>query len=190
MFNAVVTAQGLIFTGLSAMLVFTQSQKEHYRTAFVIFLLTLLASGWALVTDDMISTPHLRAQLIGLFFTALSGCFFIIDNYEHKQEGLMLMLIAYLGLQVLVSAKHMLTIYMGLELISFPLYSLVALSTIQYRANAALKYFLQGSFASVLFLFGLSLLFGLLVFSPFADCPHGDTGLRPPEVFPSPPPCG
>ena len=34
----------------------------------------------------------------------------------------------------------------------------------------------------------LSLLFGLRVFKPFADWPHGDTGGLPPDVLPSPPP--
>jgi len=34
----------------------------------------------------------------------------------------------------------------------------------------------------------LWILFGLLVFNPLADCPQGETGLLPPDVFPSPPP--
>ena len=36
----------------------------------------------------------------------------------------------------------------------------------------------------------LFVLLFFLVFKPFADCPHGETGLLPPDVLPSPPPCG
>ncbi len=73
----------------------------------------------------------------------------------------LLALFSVLGMLVLTSANSLLTLYLGLELLSFPLYALVALQRhSQYSAEAAMKYFILGALASGLFLYGLSLLYG------------------------------
>lgn len=78
-----------------------------------------------------------------------------------KGEYYVLSLFSLLGMMILVSSYSLLTLYLGLELLSLPLYVLVAF----YRHNpdsieAGIKYFVLGGLASGLMLYGISLLFG------------------------------
>jgi NADH-quinone oxidoreductase subunit N len=86
-------------------------------------------------------------------YTSLRGMF--------RGELFVLALFATLGMMVMVSANHFLTLYLGLELLSLCLYSMVALqrdSTV--ATEAAMKYFVLGALASGLLLYGMSMLYG------------------------------
>ena len=73
-----------------------------------------------------------------------------------------LSLFSILGVLVLISGYHFISLYLGLELMSLPLYTLVAMPRSQSRATeAALKYFVMGAIASGMLLYGLSLLYGV-----------------------------
>ncbi|MGA2654524.1 MAG: NADH-quinone oxidoreductase subunit NuoN [Gammaproteobacteria bacterium] len=77
-------------------------------------------------------------------------------------EFYVLGLFSLLGIMVLASAGSLLTVYLGLELLSLPLYALVALSRDSKLASeAAMKYFVMGALASGLLLYGISLLYGI-----------------------------
>lgn len=66
-----------------------------------------------------------------------------------------------LGMLILVSAVDLLIIFIGLELMSLSLYLMVAMSHEQkISKEAAIKYFVLGSFASAIFLYGISFVFG------------------------------
>ena len=79
----------------------------------------------------------------------------------HAGEYYLLGLFSILGMLILTSANSLLTLYLGLELLSFPLYAMVALQRQSSQgAEAAMKYFILGALASALFLYGLSLLYG------------------------------
>jgi len=72
-----------------------------------------------------------------------------------------LALFATLGMMVMISAGHFLTLYLGLELMSLCLYSLVALNRDSAVASeAAMKYFVLGAIASGLLLYGMSMIYG------------------------------
>lgn len=72
------------------------------------------------------------------------------------------MLFATLGMMVMVSGQHFLTLYMGLELLSLCLYALVALDRDNPRSTeAAMKYFVLGALASGMLLYGMSMLYGV-----------------------------
>ena len=76
-------------------------------------------------------------------------------------EFMVLVLFALLGMMVMISASHFLTLYMGLELLSLSLYALVALQRDSAVATeAAMKYFILGALASGLLLYGMSMLYG------------------------------
>jgi NADH-quinone oxidoreductase subunit N len=73
-----------------------------------------------------------------------------------------LALTSLLGICVLVSANSLLTIYLGVELLSLSLYALVAFDRDSgIAAEAAIKYFVLGAIASGALLYGMSLLYGL-----------------------------
>lgn len=86
-------------------------------------------------------------------------------NEEHDiltNEFYVLSLLSMLGMMVLISGDNLLTLYLGLELMSLPLYAMVALKRAKERCiEAAMKYFVMGALASGLLLYGFSFLFGL-----------------------------
>lgn len=83
---------------------------------------------------------------------------------ERKMPGgdyYVLGLFATLGMMVLVSAHSMLTVYLGLELMSLPLYALTAIRrTHGDSTEAAIKYFVMGGIASGMLLYGISMVYG------------------------------
>jgi NADH-quinone oxidoreductase subunit N len=76
-------------------------------------------------------------------------------------EFMVLALFATLGMMVMISAYHFITLYLGLELLSLSLYAIVALQRDSAIATeAAMKYFILGALASGLLLYGMSMLYG------------------------------
>ncbi|HSD60545.1 MAG TPA: NADH-quinone oxidoreductase subunit NuoN [Burkholderiales bacterium] len=76
-------------------------------------------------------------------------------------EFFALALFALLGMMVMISASHFLTLYLGLELLSLSLYAMVALQRDSAVATeAAMKYFVLGALASGLLLYGMSMIYG------------------------------
>jgi NADH-quinone oxidoreductase subunit N len=72
-----------------------------------------------------------------------------------------LSLFALLGIMLLISANNLVTIYLGLELISLSSYALVAFDRESKRGSeAAMKYFVLGSMASGMLLYGMSMIYG------------------------------
>ena len=72
-----------------------------------------------------------------------------------------LALFALLGMMLLISANSLVTIYLGLELISLSSYALVAFDRDSPRGSeAAMKYFVLGSMASGMLLYGMSMIYG------------------------------
>ncbi|MBI3344287.1 MAG: NADH-quinone oxidoreductase subunit NuoN [Gammaproteobacteria bacterium] len=80
----------------------------------------------------------------------------------YKGEYFVVGLFAVLGMMVLVSAHSLLTVYLGLELLSLSLYTMVAMRRDSLEASeAAMKYFVLGALASGLLLYGMSMLYGV-----------------------------
>ena len=80
---------------------------------------------------------------------------------SHGGEFYSLSLLALLGQFVMISAGSMLTVYLGVELMSFALYALVALRRDNVQATeAAMKYFVLGALASGVLLYGMSMIYG------------------------------
>lgn len=76
-------------------------------------------------------------------------------------EFMMLALFATLGMMVMISANHFVSLYLGLEVLSLSLYAMVALQRDSAVATeAAMKYFILGALASGLLLYGMSMLYG------------------------------
>ncbi len=86
---------------------------------------------------------------------------YITDRDMLRGEFFSLILFATLGMMVMISASHFLTLYIGLELLSLSLYALVALRRDSVIATeAAMKFFVLGALASGFLLYGMSLVYG------------------------------
>ena len=78
-----------------------------------------------------------------------------------KGEFYVLGLFGTLGMMIMVSASHFLSLYLGLELLSLALYSMVAFDRDNPNASeAAMKYFILGAIASGMLLYGISMIYG------------------------------
>ena len=97
-----------------------------------------------------------------------------------KGEYFVLGLFATLGSMVLISAGSLITLYLGLELMSLCLYAMVAFDRDSgIAAEAAIKYFVLGSLASGTLLYGMSILYGVtgnLELAAIADVVHNGLG--------------
>ena len=108
------------------------------------------------------------SDVLKIFVLLISSCVFFYSKVYLEQRNLLkgeffvLGLFAVLGMMVLVSAASLLTVYLGLELLSLCLYALVALNRDSVSATeAAMKYFVLGALASGMLLYGMSLVYGV-----------------------------
>ncbi len=101
------------------------------------------------------------ATLLAVAATLVYGRVYLEVRDLLRGEFLSLALFATLGMLVMISAHHFLTLYLGLELLALSLYAMVALQRDSARATeAAMKYFVLGALASGMLLYGMSMLYG------------------------------
>ncbi|MDF0678357.1 MAG: NADH-quinone oxidoreductase subunit NuoN [Nitrosomonas sp.] len=150
-------------------------ERNRYL-AFYLSLLTL--AGCALVTCGIYST-EVRYTFTGMFvgdamsdilklliYVTVAAVLIYSRSYIStrgllKGEFFSLALFATLGMMVMVSANHLITLYLGLELLSLSLYAMVALQRESAIATeAAIKFFVLGALASGFLLYGMSMLYG------------------------------
>ena len=87
---------------------------------------------------------------------------YLIRGGLFKGEFFILGLFALLGIMVMISANSLLTLYLGLEILSLSLYTLVAFNRESATAaESAIKYFVLGAIASGTLLYGISILYGV-----------------------------
>jgi len=112
------------------------------------------------VTDAMAAVLKVVA-LITVMFTFVDSRAYLEDRKIASNEFFVLGLFATLGMMIMISAQNMLTIYLGLELLSLSLYAMVAMYRDSHKASeAAMKYFVLGALASGMLLYGMSILYG------------------------------
>lgn len=87
---------------------------------------------------------------------------FLIDKYAlNKNEHSVMVLFLSVGACVMISANHLILLYVGMEIQALAAYTLVVMQRkSEISAEAGVKYFILGSLASVLYLFGASYLYG------------------------------
>ncbi len=122
--------------------------------------------GQGMVLADMFVRDS-AADVLKVFIlvvTAMSlgyAWHFMQERGLYKGELPVLMLFATVGMMLLVSAPNLATVYVGLELLALCQYALVAIDRDNpVGSEAAMKYFVLGSLASGLLLFGMSLVYG------------------------------
>ncbi|MGH7465858.1 MAG: NADH-quinone oxidoreductase subunit N, partial [Longimicrobiales bacterium] len=100
-------------------------------------------------------------------FLLAAGLFVLISTRYIDEERLrlgelyVLILFATVGMMVFAGARDLLVMFIGLELMSLPIYVLTGINRRDRRsAEGALKYFLLGAFSSAFFLFGIALAYG------------------------------
>ena len=141
------TVGGLILAGAACFVVWGTSEPLVYNGFYVVDDLSVFIKGATIVTgilSALFAPSYLIARRIplGEFYTILVS--------------------ALIGMCVLASSSDLITLFLGLELMTMPSYLLTGLhKTDRYSNEGGLKYFLLGSFASAILLFGTAWTYGL-----------------------------
>jgi NADH-quinone oxidoreductase subunit N len=113
------------------------------------------------ILDDMASVFKvfiMGSAMVAMVYTR----HYLIQHSLFRGEYFVIVLLAVLGMMVMVSGSSMLTLYLGLEILSLSLYTLIAIARDRSVAvEAALKYFVLGAIASGLLLYGISMVYGI-----------------------------
>ncbi|MBK2242999.1 NADH-quinone oxidoreductase subunit N [Francisella tularensis] len=141
-----------VFTLLA--LIATFAKEYLIQTTGLVFEGQVVFSGFAYTLQLVI--------LVLAVFVALYSRDYVKDRKISDGDFYTLLMLCVLGAMVLTAAHSLVTIYVGLELLSLPMYALIAI----YRDSgkgleAAIKYFVLGAIASALLLFGMSFVYGM-----------------------------
>lgn len=115
----------------------------------------------AFVVDPM-SLVLKSLFLVSGYVVILLSTNYVAEGDYWESEYYTLLTTSILGMVVMSSARDLLTIFVALELLSIPAYMLAGWRKGDVRSNeAGLKYFLMGVFATGVFLYGMSLIYGV-----------------------------
>ncbi|MFH1373684.1 MAG: NADH-quinone oxidoreductase subunit N [bacterium] len=167
-----------IFLFLWALLVITFDLVTRRKTGAAVgylALVGLLVTGFILsITgygrgftsmffNDPLST-FFKIIFLGAAFMAIGSSFGITVQkiVNHRGEYFGLILLSTVGMMFLASSNELLSLYIGLELTTIPLFVLAAFfKDDKLSVEAGIKYLIMGALSSALLLYGLSFLYGM-----------------------------
>ena len=167
------------------LLLFTPAFREDVRwlwgCAVLGMALYLLVPGWILLeigdlgdlreTAGLTGLPMIRTDRLSLwldliFAAAGLGTLLLLPQHldrarAHRPEVYPLIFFAVSGMAVMVGTENLIMVFLGLEVLSIPLYILTGLIREKPASTeAALKYFLLGAFSTAFLVYGLALILG------------------------------
>lgn len=165
----------LLIVGLTVVVVMLSIawRRNHFlnATLSVIGLNAALVSLWFVGQGGAMDvTPLMRVDGYAMLYSglvllaSLATCTFAypwLEGYnDNKEEFYLLVLIAALGGILLANANHLAVLFLGIELISLPLFGLIGYAFRQKRSlEASIKYTILSAAASSFLLFGIALLY-------------------------------
>jgi NADH-quinone oxidoreductase subunit N len=115
--------------------------------------------------DNMISFDKPAIAFSGIIIATAFFWFILANDYFEEDSNLVdhfaLVLFALVGALMLTAFNNLTTLFLGIEIMSIPMYVLAASKKKDLRSNeAGFKYLIMGSFASGFLLFGIALIYG------------------------------
>lgn len=184
-------------------LVLDKNKKEPIVFFSILAILMAALFTYRFAMDDTISSSTVQF-MYGMFMLDGKAAFFKMIFYiatifamlmslrYTKKEGIetgeyyILMLFSLSGMMIMASAADLMMIFLGLELMSMPLYILVASNRKDIRSNeGAMKYLIMGAVSTGVLLYGISLIYGLTGTTNLDSISHALTshGLPDKAVF-------
>jgi len=150
---------------------FRQHSKMFGMTSLAAVILAAIATIilWGpdrTTAENMVFTDNFGLSftliiLVASFLTLLSSIDFTEREGIDHGEYYSLILIATAGMMIMVQSRNLLIIFIGLEILSIPLYILAGITRNRLRSlESSLKYFLLGAFSTGFLLYGIALLYG------------------------------
>ena len=155
-------------------------------TSLNLSILVLFLLGFLILNDKLIITKTISfnytivqdyLSIFAKFLVVSASLFCMIFIYQYIKsqqinqfEYFLLLLLGILGVLLLCSSNDLITVYLAIELQSLAFYVLAAFKKKStFSIDAGLKYFILGAFASSLFLFGSSIVYGVTGTMTFTD---------------------
>lgn len=154
--NLLIVLAGFI---MAASLTSTASQWTTFDTR--IFFFSNMLAG-----DNVATWLKLLFDIGGILTLVMS---FRKESAKHLSEYLCLLLATILGAHLLVMSVNLVMVFLSLELISISSYVLAGFAFNKQGTEGSLKYFLFGSVASAIMLYGFSILYGITGTLNFSD---------------------
>ncbi len=186
-----------IFVAIFIYDLMARGKWRHYFHPFTCLLLmahTAVCMGESYRETELFSGMYYTNPMIGIVKTILTGGTLLLvmqankwlrsANTTHKQgEFYTLLLSTLFGMYIMISARHFLLFFIGLELASLPLACLVAFDKYRHHsAEAGVKYILSSMFSSAVMIYGISFLYGTTGTLYFADMVANING-TPLQIF-------
>ncbi|ABX88672.1 NADH-quinone oxidoreductase subunit NuoN [Yersinia pestis] len=165
----------LLIVGLTVVVVMLSIawRRDHFINATLTVIglnLALLSLYFVGQVGPMDVTPLMRVDGYSMFYTGLviiaslaTSTFaypWLVGYPDNREEFYLLVLIAALGGILLTSANHLASLFLGIELLTLPLFGLIGYAYRQKRSlEASIKYMLLSAAASSFLLFGMALLY-------------------------------
>jgi len=134
--------------------------------SLVVTIVLVLGSSSQATTFNGMFVRDLMGDILKTGVMAFTLMVFVYSRLYQKDRGIfkgeyfVLALTAVLGMMIMISAGNMLLLYLGLELLSLSLYSLIAMRrNSRLATEAAMKYFVLGALASGILLYGMSMVY-------------------------------
>jgi len=171
----------LLVAASAILLIYMFSKDDKRMLTYVLSLLTLVgcaaftfvdySAGTTTYTFYNMYVSDPMGNLLKLFTYLAVGVSLVYSRQYTGQRGMtsgnlggeyyVLALFALLGQMIMISGNNMLSLYLGLELMSLSTYALVALRRDHaVSTEAAMKYFILGALASGFLLYGISMIYG------------------------------
>ena len=132
----------------------------------------LVTFGGSFIVDEFARFLKILA-LLGSAAAIVMSIDYAKREGQERFEYSVLILLSTLGMLMLISAADLIALYLGLELMSLPLYVVAASYRSSLRATeAGLKYFVLGALSSGMLLYGASLIYGFTGTVSFAGIAH------------------
>lgn len=154
---------------------FLVKNREHYRhiasAGLLVLLLANIADAYGTTIFTYDASLFLQYTRFGYLFNSIAiGSTLVyvlitgkeIEKYgNHAAEYFALIFFVLCGISLLSFYNNLLTLFLGIEIMSIPLYILTGSDKRNMKSNeAALKYFLMGSFSTGILLMGIALTYG------------------------------
>ncbi len=172
--NIIDVLPGIFLVTASLIAMISISIRRNHKLIFAVTTISLLgvfvyliiyASNHRFTVEPLFIIDGFGTFITGLIVmsalaVALLSYAYFEQREERKEEYYILLLLATLGSAILVISKHFVSLFLGLEILSISLYSMVAYLRKRPRSDeAGLKYLILAAFSSAFLLFGMALVY-------------------------------
>jgi len=172
--NIIDVLPGMFLVSASLIAMISISIRRNHKLIFGVTTISLLgvfvyliiyASNHRFTIEPLFIIDGFGTFITGLIVmstlaVALLSYAYFEQREERKEEYYILLLLATLGSAMLVISKHFVSLFLGLEILSISLYSMVAYLRKRPRSDeAGLKYLILAAFSSAFLLFGMALVY-------------------------------